>query len=326
MKRMPFNLPHLDAAENIFFQRELETILAEQFNVVYATLKGRLNVPNGPFGVDTWAETFTYDQYDSVGKAARVADYADDLPMVDVLGKQYTNKIAAYGEAFGYSIPELQASAAHGKPLDRTKALAARDVAEQSLDDIAFQGDSGIGTKGISNQSGASTLTAGVKVSSSAVGDSGAHTGWLDSSGNLVATADEMLLDLHTLYMKPIQVSKDVEKPTRMLLPTAQFFAAVQKPRSSTSNTSVLEYFRGTHDNVAVDYWERLKGASPDSASLDLAIAYDPNPRKIRLVIPQDFMQMAPQLRNMKYVVNCYLRSGGVVSPYPLSMAYMKNI
>lgn len=317
-------LDQLDAAENIFFSRELETILAEQFNVVYGTLKGRKFVPNGPFGVDAWAETFTYDQYNSVGKAARVADYADDLPMVDVLGKQFTNKVSAYGEAFGYSIPELQASAAKNKPLDRTKALAARDVAEQSLDDIAVRGDSTVNTLGLSNQTAALSATAGIKASSSATGNSGAHTGWLDSSGNLVATADEMLLDLHELFQLSPNATLDVEIPTRIILPSSQYRWAQRTPRSATSDVSVLDYFKLTHDGIELTYWERLKGLSVHS--LDMAIAYQPDPRKVRMCIPQDFMQMAPQLRNMKYVVNCYLRTGGVYSPYPNSIAYLNDL
>lgn len=313
------NLDQLDAAENIFFQRELETILTEQFNVQYATLKGRQFIPTGPFGVDPWAETYTYDQYDSVGKAGRIADSADDFPQVRPTGLQFSNKIGMYGDSFGYSKFELQAAAAKNKPLDRTLAMIARDACEQQLDDLAFQGDSTLGLKGLTTLSNTLTATAGSKASGSSVGG----TSWLDSSLNVVATADEMLSDLHALYIKPVTTTLEVEKPTRILMPTAQYYAAVKTPRSSTSNTSVLEYFKMTHENVDVQSWERLKGAG--SGSSDLFVAYEPNPRKIRHVLSVDFSQEPPQQRNMKYVVNCFFRSGGLIAPYPKSICLMSG-
>jgi hypothetical protein len=321
MKRTPFNLPHLDAAENIFFQRELETILAEQFNVVYATLKGRMLIPTGPLGVDPWAETYTYDQYDSKGKAKHIADAADDFPMVKPTGLQFNNKVQMYGDAFGYSVQELQAAAAKNKPLDRTLAMIARDTIEQQVDALAFSGDTANGLKGITTLSNTLTQSPGTKASGSATNT----TGWLDSSGNVVATADEMLSDLHQAYIKPVTSTLEVERPTRILLPTAQHAAAQKTPRSSISNTTVLEFFRATHENCEVMSWERLKGAGPANG-YDLMIAYEPNPRKIRHVLPVDFTQQAPQLRNLKYIVNCYVRSGGVIAPYPQSICLCEGI
>lgn len=319
--RRKLNLDQLDAAENIFFQRELETILTEQFNVVYATLKGRQLIPSGPFGVDSWAETYTYDQYDSKGKAAHISDLADDFPQVKPTGLQFNNKVQMFGDAFGYSVFELQAAAAKGKPLDRTLAMIARDVCEQLVDNLSVTGDSALGLKGITNLANTLTQAPGTKANGAATNT----TGWLDVSGNIVATADEMLADLHALYIKPVTNSLEVEKPTRILLPTAQYYAAVKTYRSTLSDMSVLDAFKSTHDNCDVQSWERMKAVGPASG-YDLAIAYEPNPRKLRHVLPVDFTQAAPQMRNMKYLVNCYFRSGGLIAPYPQSIALMEGI
>ena len=56
--------------------------------------------------VPEWAETFTYRVSDEVGIAKVIADYADDLPRVDLTGTPKTISIKALGDSFGYNIRE----------------------------------------------------------------------------------------------------------------------------------------------------------------------------------------------------------------------------
>src|SRR5690606_26708345 len=89
---------HQFAAANQVSLREDQGVLAaRQLDYVKArTYDRKLPPMNGltlvPQSSDTpeWAETITYRSYDSVGMAKIIANYADDLPRVDVTVKENT--------------------------------------------------------------------------------------------------------------------------------------------------------------------------------------------------------------------------------------------
>src|SRR5688500_17162053 len=116
---------HLDAAETVFFQRELEQLLSGSFDKKYATLKGRTLVGTGEL-IDEGAETVRYEQYDARGEAKLIADASDDLPMVNVSGTEFFAKMKSYGDAYGFSMQEIKSAARAGKPLESARADAAR--------------------------------------------------------------------------------------------------------------------------------------------------------------------------------------------------------
>ena len=66
---------------------------------------------------------------------------------------------------------------------------------------------------------------------------------------------------------------------------------------------------------------ERLDHAG--AANKSRIYGFDRNPAVLYQVIPQDFEQMPPQPRNMAFLINCHMRWGGCVSPYPKGVAYM---
>ena len=54
--------------------------------------------------------------------------------------------------------------------------------------------------------------------------------------------------------------------------------------------------------------------------------AYKKDPRKLALMIPQDFQQLAPQLVGLNYEIPCLMSTGGLVVKYPLSIAFGDGI
>lgn len=304
-KKIVFNSPHLDAAENVFFQRELEQILTEQFDIKHAGLKARQLVPVDN-SIDPGVETVTYDQFDTLGEAKRISDFSDNLPMVNVSGLQFSQRMQSYGAAFGYSLQEVKAAASARKPLERMRAMAARKSLDLQLDNIASVGDTTAGLRGLLNLASPTSFTLGTK-------GAGGLT-WA------VATADEILADLSGIVTQVVVDTKEVERPTRIVLPTAQFELIKNKARSTTSDTTVLSFFRDTNPGIEVMSWERLAGAG--AGSVDRMVAYDPNIMNVRLLMAVEFEQCPPQQRNMAFVVNCHMRTGGVIAPYPKSVAY----
>jgi hypothetical protein len=304
-----FNLPHLDAAENVFFQRELEQILAEQFDIQYVPLMARKLVPVDN-SIDPAAETVGLRQFDKMGEAKAISDYADDFPMVGVEGTEGFQRIQSYGDGFMFSIQEIRAAAKVGRPLERWKAQAARAVLDQKLDSIAATGDSAYGLTGLLNLSNTLTYT-------TPTGANGAKD-WASK------TPDEILADMSGVVKKIRVDSKGVESPKRLILPLDQYELIAHLARSDKSDVTVLNFFKATHPDIEVMSWERLDGAG--AASSDRMVAYDPNPVKLRLLLPVEYEQFPPQLKNMAYIVNCHMRCGGVIAPYPKSICYADDI
>jgi len=87
------------------------------------------------------AEAITYYQFDKVGMAKIVSDYASDLPRADVFGTKYTSPVESLGISFGYSMQEIRAAAMANRPLATMKANAAREAHERLVDQIGSLGD-----------------------------------------------------------------------------------------------------------------------------------------------------------------------------------------
>lgn len=312
---MKFNLPHFDAAENVFFQRELEQMTQEAFDFKYAPMKSLQIVPIYT-EIDPGAESWGYTQFESLGEAQPITSFADDFAKVNVKGSQYLQRLQSYGAGFDFSIQEIRAAAKAGRPLERQRADTARKVIDVKLDAILASGDSSFGLKGILNLASTNTATASTK------GSGG--TAWLDSNDVLVATPDEVLADLNQMITKVAVDSLDTESPTLIVLPIEHFHAISNKRVSDLEETSVLNSFLGKHPGVRVMSWSRCATANDSGGTR--AIAFDPNVRNVRGLLPVAFEMQAPQLNNMAYKVNCHMRCGGVVSPYPKSVLYMDSI
>ena len=97
-------------------------------------------------------------------------------------------------------------------------------------------------------------------------------------------------------------------------------------PMSATiPNVTILEYFLRTSQYVkSVDVWNKLAGAG--SGGVDRMVAYRRDPDALELIIPQEFEQFAPQQEGLEWQVPCHARCAGVVSYYPLSIAYGDGI
>ena len=198
MKRTFLNL---DAGESIFFARELEHVLTRVHMIDYPELKARLFIPvNNEAGPG--ADSITYYQFDKVGMAKIISDYADDLPRADAFGQKFTSPVEMLGISFGFSIDEIQKSAQAGRSLPTMKADAARRAYEQAVDDIAAVGDTVTGLTGFINN-------ANVTAASALNGD------WDNVS------ADQIIEDMNASVTAIINATNSVETPNTIIMPCA---------------------------------------------------------------------------------------------------------
>jgi hypothetical protein len=302
---------NLDASETMFFARELEARKSRSYDIIFPEMKAFGLIPISTEAGEG-AQSITYDQYEEIGMARIIESYANDLPRADVKGKQFTTQVKSIGVSFGYSIQEIRAARMAGKPLQQRQANAARRANDQKVNKLAWFGDATYNIQGITN-------TPNIPSTPVPNDGTGASTLWVDK------TPDQILRDLNLITNSIVAVTNGVEVPNTVLLPVAQYALIASTPRSSVSDTTILEYFIQNNPFITtVDWVPELAGAGP--AGVDLMIAYDKNPDKLTMEIPMPYTQHAPQEQSLNFVVPCESRFGGVIVYYPLSISFGEGI
>ena len=89
----------MDDKFNAVLEKQLEYVKSKTYDIVYPELKGRLYCPVSN-EVDPGAESITYRQWDEFGMAQIIANYADDLPLIDALVEEFTQRVKGLGAAY----------------------------------------------------------------------------------------------------------------------------------------------------------------------------------------------------------------------------------
>ena len=301
----------LDANENIFFQRQLEYIKAQTYDIKYPALKARELFPVS-YEAGPAAKTITYRQFDQVGMAKIIANYSRDFNRVDITGKEFTANVRSLGASYAYNFQEIRSATLTGMNLQQSRANAARRAILQLENQIALQGDADNNLSGfLTNPNITTTAVAND-------GD-GSSTLWADKD------ADQIIRDMNALVNGVVAITKGVETPNILLLPISQYTFISATPRSSTNDTTILQYFLNNNPFIqVVDWLNELSGAG--SGGTDVMVCYDRNPDKLTLEIPSDFEQFPPQEQGLEFVIHCHERIGGVTIYYPLSVAVGEGI
>lgn len=304
LSQMGISEERQDAGETAFFTRQLETILAKTYDVIYPEFKARLFIPVSN-EVDPGAESFTYRQFDQFGIAIILANYADDLPVVDVFGKEFTAPVRGMGAAYHFTVQDLRKSAMAGTDLDGKKAKAARRAIETLIDQIAATGNSAAGLKGFVNHASVPLVTP--------------ITGaWSNST-----TAQQILDDLNKLVNSIIILTKEAIIPDTVILDNTSFQIAASKRVDTTNNKSVLVSFLENSPYIKnIDQWHRLNLANAAGNGRRI-ICYKRDAEILELIIPQEFEQFPPQAKNLQFIIPCHARIGGLSIRYPMGVAYM---
>jgi hypothetical protein len=216
----------------IFLARELETILARAFEVEYADIKYSTVIPVSS-EVGTGADSFTYRVFDKQGSMKVIGDKAQDLPRADVLRKEVTHPVRSLGASFAYTVQETRAAAmVPGMNLEQRRANAVRRAYEEKVQEIAYFGDAPSGMKGFFNNNQVDKLV---------------PDHWFDTAD---ITTDEMLQLLNEPATRIVQNSNMKEMPNTMLVPYNAYRIISTTPRSSTSDTTVMEFFLRTNPMI----------------------------------------------------------------------------
>ncbi len=294
-----------DDAFSAFLARELTYIRTRVLEVKKAPLRAfevfpvQTDVPAG-------AATAVQRIYDSVGVAKIIANYADDLPRADVVGKEEMVKVVSIGNSYGYNVVEVEHAQFAGVNLDMYRANAARRGIDQKINSIAWFGDAAANIIGLLNHPNITEVTL------PADGEGGSTT-------FASKTPDQIIRDVNSMFNAIDVATNNVEYPNTLLLPTTAFDYMVGTPRSSYSDMTILGFLRQAHPDVRFIKVGELSGAGANGSDVMIAGRFDPD--VVRLEIPERFRQLPVEKRNLEYVVDCISRVIGVTIMMPLAFS-----
>ncbi len=311
--------------EGVFFQRQLEYIQAQSYDVLYPELKGRgllaLNTEGGE-GINV----ITYRSYDKRGETAIIAGKATDLPRGDISGKEYSTSVRTLGNAFGYSRQELASAKVTGLPLEARKAEAVRKSYEEKVNQIIFFGSAENNLQGFfDGPSGAPALTSTRTVVAQA--SAGANVRWRG-----LKTPDEIIADLTTACVQMYESTKQLFRPNEIWMSVANKQLLMNTPRSLQSDTSIMNWFLANNDFISsadqIKDINEVKGIYPtvnDAGAGTITGAFDEDQASgegftvvanaadnMRVREPFPYMHLPVQYKGLEFEINCYGRFAGV--------------
>lgn len=290
--------------DGIWLSRELETIETRVFEKKYADIMYPMVLPVDTSTVDNASDLYTYRMYDRVGKFKVIQDRAADLPRVDVFRKETSMKVISIAASYGYTVQETRAARRTGFTLQDQRVSAVRRAYEEKVNEIAFYGDSTSGIEGFFNNSNVDKLNV--------------TQTWISST----ATSDEMLKVLNASVSYMVKNTNMVERPNTMLMAYEDYNILSTTPRSSTSDTTVLQYFLN-NDPYITQIIPMNELNDFGGANKNRIVMYDRDPEKVRLHIPQVLEFFPPEREILEYVVGAHARVMGASIYYPKSVLYV---
>lgn len=191
--------------DGVFFQRQLEAIEAQTYDVLYPDLEARTCFATNTFGGEG-ARTLTYRSFDRIGRAQVINARATDLPKSDISGREYSISVKSVGCAYDYDIDEIAAAKMAGMPLEARKTMAARRGYEEYVNSTAWRGDEDAGLQGFFTNK--DILRQPVANGASGTG------GWTTK------TPDEVIADLNTACGTLYAATKKIHTPKEIWMST----------------------------------------------------------------------------------------------------------
>ena len=299
-----------DANESMFFARQLEAIKAQTYDVKRANLNALQLMPVST-DVPEGATTITYRQYDTVGMAKVIANYANDLPRADVTGKEFTSNIRSIGNAFGYNTQEIRSAIFAGVNLPSRKAMAATRAHQEKINALAFTGDADHGLPGLISNANVPEVTL-------------LADGTGSSKTFASKTADKIVRDVNSLVNKIISQSKGVHRATEVWMPVEQYALIATTQNSAASDTTILQFLQQVHPGVTFRQVVELDGAGASGA--DRMYAIENSRDNWAIEIPMMMKMYSPQQKGLEFEVPVESRFGGVIIEYPLALVFCDGV
>jgi hypothetical protein len=302
----------LDAAAAAFLERQLTQVLTAVFEVEYDPLRAFELIPLTS-EADPGAATVEYEFFEDRGQARVIANYADDVPTVDVGREAFPTPVFDFGIGWHWTDRDLRRQAFAERQgsryrLSELKPRAARRAVERALDAHAAFGIPAMGVSGFVNHPNVT----GVPVTN---GD------WLNPS----TTAAEILADLIELATAVWTTTRQNWRADTIVLPTAHYAKVAHTKMGADLTQTIEEAFVSSFRDVevTVEAWSALDEADDGDP---MAIAYARDPDVVRVEVPTMYEEMPAERRNLVWQIIATATIAGTLFHRPKAAAYGTGI
>ena len=245
------------------------------------------------------AKYFEYPEFDGVGIAQIIADYSDDLPLVDAFMTEKQGKVFRFGNAFLISTDEIKAGAATGQSLSTRKQALAFEAHDNLLDKLVWSGSAPHGIPSVFDHPNINNVVAGTwNSAAAAMTDITALIDAIETSTNGTHTATDILLPASARRLMQ-------ELAPNTSISYAQLFAT----NNSGINLRYLQFL----DNY-------------DGAGGKAALAFEKDPLNLSIEIPEATNVLPGQVKDLHIKYPVTSKTTGLILYRPLTMAVMKGI
>jgi len=306
-----------------FLVSQTSNIEAQAYAIQYPDIQYPALVPVDTSG-NPWAKSVTFFSMDKVGQADWFNHLAKDVPLADVERTKFEQPFEMAAIGYRYTSEEIgQAQMIPGTNLSADRASAAVRAYEEFMDGVALRGVPPSGsTKGWTGLINDANVTAG----NVAADGTGASTLWSTK------TPDLILRDINALLTGIYTASLTVELADTLLLPVARLDYIATAARSSSSDTTILEYLRKNNTYTAITgapltirAVRGLETAGVGPSARMVAYRRDPTVVKLHLPMPHRFLPVW-QTGPLVFDVPGIFRTGGVEVRRPKAMRYADGI
>lgn len=266
-----------------------------------------------------WARGALFRSSDAAGKAEFLSGKGFDMPYADVTRDQALKGFELAGIGYEWSLEELNVAALEGRSLGDEKASAARKIAEQMLWNIGMTGSVEKNWTGLIND-------AAVPTANAAADGTGATTTWSTK------TPDQILRDINAAITGIFTTTQETEMSDTILLPTARYLSISTIPRTSTSDTTILNYLQQNNSYTAqtgrplmIRALRALNTAGAGGTARMVAYRRDPEVVRFHLPMPHKFLPPF-QKSSMTWEVAGIMRTGGTEIRLPKAVSYVDGI
>ena len=263
-----------------------------------------------------WVESYVYKLLTKVGTAKILANGADDLPEVSAFLEERTGWIRTIANQYTYSYQEMEQARTASVSLDSTLAIIAREIMEQELDNVAWNGSTEHNLLGFLDHPNVPSYT----VPNDGTGTS---TLWSTKSASLIYR------DLTNFAKETRTETKYVEMPEIILISSEHFDTLVETEFPAQTGKTILSFFLenqrmfagGVRQVIPVPYLDGM-----GTGNTGMMVSFRPRADKIRFHVPQDFMSLPPERQGLKYITPNMMRTGGIQLLKPYSMRYAEGL
>ena len=245
------------------------------------------------------AKYFEYPEFDGVGIAQIIADYSDDLPLVDAFMTEKQGKVFRFGNAFLISTDEIKAGAATGQSLSTRKQALAFEAHDNLLDKLVWSGSTPHGIPSVFDHPNINNVVAGTwNSAAAAMTDITALIDAIETSTNGTHTATDILL--------PASARRLMQE----LVPN--------------TSISYAQLFATNNSGINLRYLQFLDNY--DGAGGKAALAFEKNPLNLSIEIPEATNVLPGQVKDLHIKYPVTSKTTGLILYRPLTVAAMKGI